>query len=468
MDFLTQEAYFLQGVHERVTSLQEKLEDIRDLFNDIDGKCRKNDAVKRWMGEIREVASDAEDVIDSYNFKIEKRQGDDSARFMGSVRSFACGVKDIPATLQVGKKISDIERRLDEILSNRSVYGIDNIPAYGEASSSSSSSNQSHTWREKRAPIVEEADVVGVEDETEKLVRQLTEGDVRRAVISITGMGGIGKTTLAKKVYDDKNVKKTFKFHAWVYVSQEYQVRELLLSIIKCFQGLSRGKWEMMIEEDLQKVVSEYLEGKKYLVVIDDIWTRDAWDGLVSAFPDGKNGSRVLLTTRNEDIAREVGERMVAKCGGLPLAITVLGGVLSRKDNYHDLPYDLTPCFLYLGAFPEDSEIDVAELIRLWIAEGFVQKRGGEEMEDVAEDYMNELISRSMIQVSKRKSNGTAEKCRIHDLLRSLSIAKAKEERFLDVNGAQRLHHGQKHANLYDIYCYHMVVESIATRHSIA
>ncbi|XP_058112954.1 putative disease resistance protein At1g50180 [Magnolia sinica] len=499
-EILTQEADLLLGVDGQIRSLRDKLGWMHALLKDLHGKRRDNDRVKVWVSQIREAAYDAENVIDSYIFNIQKQGRDTSAGFVGSIRSLACCIKDVAAIHKIGKKIGEIERRLNEISSNRSDYGIGNIPRCGEASSSS---NPSQTWREKRVPIAEEADVVGVEDETKTLVGRLIEGDARCAVISITGMGGIGKTTLAKKLYNNINVKKNFDFHAWVSVSQEHRLREIFLSILK---SLGQDERETTPEEDLPKQLYESLEGKKYLVVIDDIWTRDAWNGLVSAFPDRQKGSRVLLTTRKEEIAKyadaqstphkmhflneseswvllckktlpgnlappclpnleELGGKIVAKCGGLPLAIAVIGGVLSRKEksvnewykvltslewhlnesedaisgilalSYHDLPYYLKFCFLYFGAFPEDNEIYVGDLIKLWIAEGFVQQRGEEELEDVAEDYVEELINRSMIQVAQRNSNGTAMTCRIHDLLRDLSIANAKEERFLDVYG---------------------------------
>ncbi|KAK4859022.1 hypothetical protein QYF36_025413 [Acer negundo] len=250
-----------------------------------------------------------------------------------------------------------------------------------------------------------------------------------------------------------------------------------------------------MNEEELKRRLQKSLQGHSYLLVIDDVWDKEAWRILKAAFPDNKNGSRVIMTTRNEEVATSSDERthshrlrqlreeeswqlfcqktsqnfnadeelkklcreMVQKCNGLPLAIIVLGGLLSNKKpqewhrvrehlwrhlkagsieinsllalSFNSLPHHLKPCFLYLGLFPEDSEIIIEQLIYLWVAEGFISENEDCIMEEVAKDYINELINRSLIQMEKRYWGRTAT-CRVHDLLRDLAIDIAKEFNF--------------------------------------
>ncbi|XP_034709721.1 disease susceptibility protein LOV1-like [Vitis riparia] len=313
-------------------------------------------------------------------------------------------------------------------------------------------------------------------------------------------MGGLGKTTLAKKVSNDTDVQHDFSCRAWVYVSQEYNIRELLLGIANCVTTLT-DEQKRKNENELGEEVKKCLQGKRYLIVLDDVWFTDVWQSLSQYLPEELNKSRVLITTRNQGIAlyahsdchelQTLGEKeswelflnkvgsaavltwpgleefkkeIVAKCKGLPLTIVVLGGLLSLKDltrdswlkvlksmdwhlsqgpdsclgilalSYNDLPSYLKPCFLYCGVFPEDSEIKASKLIRLWVAEGFVQKRGKETLEDIAEDYLYELIQRSMIQVADTRADGRVKSCRIHDLLRDLAISEAKEEKLFEVD----------------------------------
>ncbi|WRX12402.1 NB-ARC - like 10 [Theobroma cacao] len=266
-------------------------------------------------------------------------------------------------------------------------------------------------------------------------------------------------------------------------------------------------------EDELVEKLYDVLKEKRYLVVLDDIWSYKDWDSLRPAFPKGKEGSKLLLTTRKKKVALLVdpcsspvelplltddeswklfkrkafsenkmeahacskefemlGKEMLKKCGGLPLAIVVLGGLLATKKSwnewemvqkninaylnkdqrqeyggvteilalsYNELPFHLKPCFLYLGHYPEDLEISKKELVRLWIAEGFISPSlGGGEMlmEDVAEQYLEELTNRCLVQVGRRNHTGASVKtCYIHDLLRDLCVSKAREENFFGI-----------------------------------
>uniref|UniRef100_A0ACD5VLJ6 Uncharacterized protein n=1 Tax=Avena sativa TaxID=4498 RepID=A0ACD5VLJ6_AVESA len=263
-----------------------------------------------------------------------------------------------------------------------------------------------------------------------------------------------------------------------------------------------------MHEYDVGKKISVFLQGKRYLVVLDDVWEADTWEQLnrtTKAFPDTANGGRVLLTTRKVDVANHVempthvhylkhldekkswelfcskalpsyrrsslsdvdefeiiGRKLARKCDGLPLALTVLAGYLSKNLNtqswcnvllgwpstknvdmmrgilarsYKDLPnHHLRSCLLYLAAFTEDCIIDVYVIISLWIAEGFIPQASKYEQEETAHMYVVELAQRSLVQVVGRsKAHGSIEKIRVHDILHDWCIEEAKQDGFLHV-----------------------------------
>ncbi|KAK4394849.1 Disease resistance protein RPP13 [Sesamum angolense] len=156
----------------------------------------------------------------------------------------------------------------------------------------------------------------------------------------------------------------------------------------------------------------------------------------------------------------EISGRLIAdQCDRLPLAIVVVGGMLFQKFSasngmvatlnawrkisesvsmylsedprrgmekiialsYDELPYHLRACFLYLGMFPEDFEIPVRELIRMWVAEGFIQQKSSVSLEEIAENYLEDLVNRNLVMVDKRKLDGRVKTCRIHDMLRDFA-----------------------------------------------
>ncbi|KAL6322704.1 hypothetical protein AAG906_015390 [Vitis piasezkii] len=489
-NLILQEASVFGQVEGQIKLLRNELEWMRLFLKDADSKRIYDERIKLWVNQIRNATHDAEDVIDEFILNMDHRQ-----RRLNTLKLLKClptcvGFADkLPFIHELDSRVKDINVMIGAIMANRSKYGLGDLVA-----SSSSTTDQVTAHKEKRSPVVEESDVVGIEDGTEEVKQMLMKEETRRSVVSIVGMGGLGKTTLAKKVYNQRDVQQHFDCKAWVYVSQEFRAREILLAIANHFMSLSDEEKEMR-ESELGEKLCEYLKEKKYLIVMDDVWSSEVWSRLRSHLPEAKDGSKVLITTRNKVIAlhaasqafiyelrlmnndeswqlfsktfqgtstphtlsrelEEPGKKIVAKCRGLPLAVVktkpswekVFASIEWYLDqgpescmgilalSYNDLPYYLKSCFLYCGIFPEDSEIGASKLIRLWLAEGFIQRRGKETLEDIAEDYMHELIHRSLIQVAERRVDGGVESCRMHDLLRDLAVLEAKDANFFETS----------------------------------
>nr|XP_027060904.1 putative late blight resistance protein homolog R1A-3 [Coffea arabica] len=349
-------------------------------------------------------------------------------------------------------------------------------------------------------PIINDM-IVGLEDEATSIINRLTRGSSLLQIVPIVGMPGLGKTTLAKKVYNNSLVTSHFYRHAWCTVSQVYHRKNLLLEILTCIHSKLPEKFSEMCEEDLAAEVRRGLLRTRYLIVLDDIWDAEAWKGLEASFPDNQNGSRVIVTSRKSDIATlrdeldegphflrpltpdesrdllnmklfpgndlpppelcELQMKIVEMCRGLPLTIVIVAGILANENqrrrkelvdglssrivssteqcsaaielSYKNLPENLKPCFLYFGAFPEDHEHTAEKLIWLWGAEGFTQKTQFKSAEDVANDFLMDLIHRSLVIVSKKRSIGGVKACRVHDLLHEFCVTKGKEENFLQL-----------------------------------
>ncbi|KAB2614574.1 disease resistance protein [Pyrus ussuriensis x Pyrus communis] len=519
---LVEEVKFLGGVRDQIEHAQIELLLMQGFLKDADAKQEDNKVVRIWVQIIRDAAYDLEDVIESFALKVALKRGGNVKLVL---KRFACIFSEGVNLHKIGSEIERITTKLSKLRLSLQSYDIKQIKGtqYEGATSFERQREQRKTY-----PHVTERDPIGLEEDVKKLASQLVKEEKGLQVVSIWGMGGSGKTTLAKQVYGhNEDVKRHFDCFGWVCVSQQCQVKEVLEDILiqlTCATKKEEKEEILKMKKDqIAKRLCIIQKEKKCLVVLDDIWTPDAWNSLKPGFPIGEETkTRILVTTRKKDIAKIAGEncfvhessalddkkswelfkkiaisgrdqtnskidaeketlgkKMLQHCAGLPLAITVLAGLVARKVtveewktvyenvdvyirrgtnldqeykgdqeragaswvlalSYDDLPYRLKLCFLYLGHFPEDYEIPVKRLAQLWIAEGFIssgsQRHGSVEvLEDVAYACLIELVERCMVQVGTFGSTKKIKTCHLHDLMRDLCLVKAEEENFLHV-----------------------------------
>ncbi|OIW10701.1 hypothetical protein TanjilG_16073 [Lupinus angustifolius] len=359
---LQEEVNLQKGVSQEVQFIKDELERHKAILRVADVLKDKDPELKAWLKRVRDIAHDMEDAIDEFNLRIVDHHG------RSNISRFLHKLANMKARHRIASDIQGIKARLEFISKDRpNLYGI--------GSSSSQRLSPRHGMQGD-ALLLEEADLVGIDARKNQMSDLLFKDEAGRKVIPIYGMGGLGKTTLAKQVYEDPKVKKRFRFHAWVNVTQSYKMQELLKDLVQQLYNV-KGKpapeavGQMKIDK-LKEEIKNLLSRSRYLIVLDDVWHVNLWDAVKYALPNNNLGSRVMLTTRKRDVAshssaesgkvynleflseqeawslfckktfqgdscpphlEEVCRSILKMCQGLPLAIVAISGALATRDR---------------------------------------------------------------------------------------------------------------------------------------
>ncbi|XP_057997921.1 putative disease resistance protein RGA3 [Hevea brasiliensis] len=368
---IEQEVRLIVGVKKEVQMLTTKFQLIKAVLVDAENRQVKEDAIKLWMQTLKNISYDMDDVLDEWTTAIQKSQimGDErvSAENKRKVRCLICfscfRCREVGVRRDIAVKIKDLNAELDIIVDQQRAF---NFVSFQEETK--------QVERFTTTSFIDVAEVKGRDQEQKAIMKKLlTESSQTPSlhIISIVGMGGIGKTTLAKLVYNDDEVKTHFETRIWVCVSDPFDEIKIAKAILESLTNEAPNLHEL---QTILQNIRKSLEGKKFLLILDDVWEENSakWVQLKDCLKCGSPGSRILVTTRKEIVAsaigcieihkigqlsaedswflfsqiaffgwssgerepfEHIGKKIVSRCKGLPLAVKTLGSILVTKKS---------------------------------------------------------------------------------------------------------------------------------------
>ncbi|XXG72423.1 hypothetical protein AAC387_Pa07g1520 [Persea americana] len=468
------------------------------LLRDAERRSETDEVVKEWLEQVTNIVFKIEDFLDTARRRYRLESFDDSTDPIPQDASRLCfdflenlasrSLSFYRGTSSIAENeitIASIKKEIESISRRAQTYGLQPHHARDDGESSSTTATEITQRRPGySAPLFEQVELVGFDEDVRQLTDWLLNEDenIQWSFMCIVGMGGSGKTALANRVCNLAH--NNFDHHLWKIASEYPQANDFSRELDKAFEESRSGK----------------LEEHRYILVIDDISDIGFCSAIMRTLPLGGRGKVILTSRQNITASLEeencsvhkikplpyelawklfckrafrcssppgtcppymnvVATEIVKRCSGLPLAIVLMGGLLSTegtipskwKDiiqrfdqellhnprlesirhvfeaSYYYLPSHLKYCFLYSCLFPKGARINRKKIIRLWVAQGFVKEQQGRPLEEVADHYFIELIERSMLEPIFSDFTGEPVSCRVHDILHALAVSKFRE-----------------------------------------
>ncbi|CAL4994777.1 unnamed protein product [Urochloa decumbens] len=359
----------LNGVRNEILSLKDELSSMNALLLKLADMEDLDVQVKEWRKQIRELSYDIEDCIDNFTHQVNCFPTPSRCSLKRFAQHTINKVRTLRARHEIANKILKLKARVDDASERRKRYNFDGII--------SSSSTVAPIDPRLPALYAEAESLVGIDEPSNYIIERLTEREgnsvQKLKVVSVVGLGGLGKTTLARQVYN--KIGDKFDCRAFVSVSQKPDMRKIFRNILTSITGMDYYQgMEAWDEGQLINKLRDLLNGKRYLIVVDDIWSSLVWKTIRCALLDNNLSSRVLTTTRIISVARsccypdynhvcemkplsdvdaeklflrrifgsedqcpihlkEISNDILRKCGGLPLAIVSLASLLACKSQ---------------------------------------------------------------------------------------------------------------------------------------
>lgn len=493
-NLLIKESQIFEKVKDEVERVVKEVREMQSILNDAEHQEQGDKVLTDWVLQFLDKVYRLEDDVESFALaetRLKRMGFFKKHTFVIANEIKLCRV--VPDEIvysenarRLKSKMNGISKEIQEWKHGK------HLLAPTQLQGSHTTHRHEQPWQESDAYYAPKKEETIFKKDVEKLVKQLISSSKPLQIMSVFGEVGSGKAAHVKTIYNKLEVKNKFPCHAMVTLTTKCSVRHLMVSILQQVTSL-KGK-EKLKDEDLIVRLSEFLKSQKYLLVVIDVRSAHLLKQLRDALPDTKNGSRVVITTPDEEVAsfpdatshyhfkpldmedglkffikkvwglkgipfpgdvmEDLKKQIAERCKGTPIRITMLAGLLSTRKVmyedwlgvfqqhdfaskfpsfdilafcYNDLQLHLKLCFLYLGLFRKGFEIPVRRLFRLWLAEGFVKPSEGIILEDIAEGYLEELVTRNMVEITKRRSDESPKKCRMIGVLHDIFLPRAEE-----------------------------------------